>query len=49
MKSKPMFLCGKSLDFFYFLEFLISFVFINAKIKFYVHANQPMGRRRSPT
>jgi hypothetical protein len=44
-----MFLCGKSLDFFHFLDFLISFVLINAKIKSYVHANQPMGRRRSPT
>ncbi len=43
MKSKPMFLCGKSLDFFHFLEFLISFVLINAKINFYVHANQSMG------
>ena len=29
--------------------FSIIFVFINSKIKFYVYANQPMGRRRSPT
>ena len=44
-----MFLCGKSLDFLHFLEFLIKFVFYKRQNKIYVHANQPMGRRRSPT